>query len=98
MNQLLKFIPTYLVSASVYCDASCDILADLRVRTPGTGGELSKNVWDITNILGDVIAPFIHLVGWSFLLMMIEKNCFKWMIIGPNKRLTAEAVQLDDDV
>lgn len=32
------------------------------------------------------------------MLMLIEKNCFKWMIRGPNKRLSIEAVQLDDDV
>jgi len=52
----------------------------------------------MTNILGDIIIPFFHIVCWSILLIMIEKNYFKWMIIGPNKRLTAEAIELDDDV
>jgi hypothetical protein len=86
------------VSASVYCDASCEVLASVRERSAGTGGPLSRDVWHISNILGDVIVPFVHLFFWAFMLMLIEKNCFKWMIRGPNKRLSIEAVQLDDDV
>lgn len=98
LNQAFKAIPTYIVAASVYCDTSCDILSQLRSRSTGTGDPLPADIWHITNILGDVIAPFIHLAVWAILLMMIEKNCFKWMVRGPNKRLTTEAIELDEDV
>jgi hypothetical protein len=99
LNQAFKVIPSYIIAASVYCETSCDLLSTLRSRsTEGTGGPLTDNLWEITNILGDIIIPFIHIICWSILLIMIEKNYFKWMIIGPNKRLTAEAIELDDDV
>ena len=99
LNQAFKAIPTYPVSASVYCDTSCEILANLRARSiDGTGGPLEADVWHITNILGDVTIPFVHLVVWAFVLMMIEKNWFRWMIIVPNKKLSAEAIELDNDV
>jgi len=92
-------IPSYIIAASVYCETSCELLSTLRSRsTEGTGGPLTDNLWDMTNILGDIIIPFFHIVCWSILLIVIEKNYFKWMIIGPNKRLTAEAIELDDDV
>jgi mannose/fructose/N-acetylgalactosamine-specific phosphotransferase system component IID len=91
MNQALKAIPTYPVSASVYCDLSCYFLAEVRdmsiKREKGTGGPISADLWDIQNILGDVIAPFVHLVVWFLVLILIEKKCFKWMIISPKKEI-----------
>lgn len=49
-------------------------------------------------MLGDVIAPFVHMVVWTTLLILIEKNYFRWLIVSPNKRISTEAIELDDDV
>lgn len=104
LNYWFKIIPTYILSSSVYCDAACDVLANARVQAakiPGsksTGGPLEPSVWHWTNNLMDICLPFVHLLFYSFLLMIIELGFFGWIRFRPNKAISREARELDSDV
>lgn len=99
MNFAMKAIPTYSLASSVYCDASCATLADLRERIPdGTGEPLSADVWHISNNLIDVLMPIPHLLFWGLVLVLIEKGWFGWIRRRPNKKISEAAQKLDDDV
>lgn len=43
-----------------------------------------------------MIVPVIHLFFWSFILILIEKDCFGWLKFNRNKAV--DAFKLDDDV
>lgn len=50
------------------------------------------------NIPADIITMFVHLVLWSVVIAAIELGYFSWLRFRPNKNLTLEASQLDNDV
>ena len=104
MNWGLKVIPTYSLASAVYCDAACELLAEIRQQTIDetnlytTGGYLEPDIWHYTNNLQDIITPFLHLFVWSSFLVMIEKDLFGWIRFRPNKAISQEAKNLDSDV
>jgi hypothetical protein len=98
LNLGLKVIPTFALASSVYCDVSCEIIARFRDMSVGLGDSLSPDVWHISNNLSDVLVQPLHLVFWGTLLVLIEKGFFRWLRMRPNKKISDEAKQLDDDV
>jgi hypothetical protein len=42
--------------------------------------------------------PAVHLAFWGFLLMLVEKGVFGWIRRRPNREISDEAKQLDEDV
>lgn len=99
MHYGLKLIPSYPLAASIFCDSTCASLAQARnSQVGGTGGPLSSNVWDLTNNTMNIFASGVHLVLWSTVLILIEKGFFSWIRFRPNKEISQEAVQVDEDV
>ena len=46
----------------------------------------------------NIFASGVHLVLWSTVLILIEKGFFSWIRFRPNKEISQEAVQVDEDV
>ena len=85
LNWALKFIPTYSIGSSLFCDTACASLSWQRDNQKGTGGPIDANPWAYGNITADVVVMFIHLVGWSFVLSLIETGFFSWCRLRPNQ-------------
>ena len=45
-----------------------------------------------------MIIPFVHLVIWTILIVLIEKGCFLWCKPKHNMPISDQAKDLDNDV
>jgi ATP-binding cassette subfamily A (ABC1) protein 3 len=81
LNFLLKLIPSYPLSSSVYCDTQCEEISRTRSESghKGNGMKISSNIWAFENNSSDIVFIFFHLVFWTFILMMIEMGYLKKM-------------------
>jgi len=78
LNYVLKLIPSYPLSSSVYCDSQCEEISRTRAQVghEGSGLKISDNLWAFENNSSDIAVIMIHFVFWSSLLVMIEKGFF----------------------
>lgn len=64
------FLPTYCLGSSIYLDQSADLIAD--VRSLRGSRQIIKDVWDINNVLGDLVCLVAQTFFWSFVLFIVE--------------------------
>jgi ATP-binding cassette subfamily A (ABC1) protein 3 len=54
LNYVMRIIPSYSISQSLYFETSGDIIVGYRERTDGTGLDLNEDPWHQTNNLFDI--------------------------------------------
>ena len=87
-----------MLGSTLFCDSTCETLAESRQFGTGTGKQLNPDKWDISNIPSDIISLGVHFLVWTFILILIEKGYFSWCRLRPNKPISQKAIDLDDDV
>ena len=82
----------------MYCDLSCEDLANSRKSPLATGPELEADKWAFPNAPWDILSLFIHFFFWWALILVIEKGLFRCLRFDPKVKVSEEALNLDADV
>lgn len=98
LHLVLHVVPTYALGSTMYCDLSCEDLANSRKSPLATGPELDADKWAFPNAPWDILSLFLHFFFWWSLILLIEKGLFKCLKFDPNGQVSNEAQNLDDDV
>jgi hypothetical protein len=94
----LKAIPTYLIGSSLFCDTSCEALADARQVPSATGRELEPNVWAPSNNLLDITFMFLHFLFWFTVIALVERGVIRKCNFRLSYPVPKQAIELDSDV
>lgn len=73
-------------------------MSTIRAYPWGEGDPISKNVWHINNIGGDIAFECFHFVFWSMILALIESGVFKKIQCKRNVKVNSLTLNLDEDV
>jgi hypothetical protein len=74
---VLKVVPSFLITSTIACDTNCDLVAFERSHSLiSQGNQVEGDKWHVTNMPLDLILMGVHSIVFTVILICIERGVF----------------------